>query len=101
MDLIAMTTAKELLTKYGEYFQQNNIIITALRSLFWFFLLFLKEYWLTAVPCFTKLSKEEKSNVSSWYAAPIIPDRISINSFRKSKKNQNIERRAVMMILFC
>lgn len=43
MDLIAMTTAKELLTKYGEYFQQNNIIITALRSIFWFFLLFLKE----------------------------------------------------------
>ena len=43
MDLIAMTTAKELLTKYGEYFQQNNIIITALHSIFWFFLLFLKE----------------------------------------------------------
>ena len=43
MSLSVMTTAEQLLTNYGEYFQQNNIIITALRSIFWFVLLFLKD----------------------------------------------------------
>ena len=38
-----MTTAEQLLTDYGEYFQQNNIIITALRSIFWFVLIILKD----------------------------------------------------------
>jgi len=43
MSFSVMTTAEQLLTDYGEYFQQNNIIITALRSIFWFVLIILKD----------------------------------------------------------